>query len=100
MPSPLFGQPEGGESSRASLAPTPPGPPQRKAGHKGAALRGGTGGAANHAQCSLLREHGEHAEEPPLEAPERRGTREFHILPCLERIPIFMKTGIQTIPLS
>lgn len=37
--------------------------------------RGGTGGAQSHAQRALQREHGEHAEEPPLEAPEHHGTR-------------------------
>lgn len=35
--------------------------------------RGGTAGAQSHAQGVLQRQHGEHVEEPPLEAAEHRG---------------------------
>jgi hypothetical protein len=65
-----------------------------------------------------LREHGEHAEEPPLEASEHRGTREAGPCPFGEnsnfhenrnsnntpfikaRNTIFSKTRIPIIPLS
>ena len=103
----------------ASLTPTPPDPARRgKAGQGSRRLARRDRRCWEPRAAQLLREHGVHAEEPPLEASEHRGTREAGLCPfgensnfhenknsnntpfIKERNTIFLKTGIPIIPLS
>jgi hypothetical protein len=76
IPNPLFDPPEarskaGGESP----APTLPGPPRRAGRVKGACACWRRRRRAEPRGAQLLREHGEHAEEPLLEAPSTGHSR-------------------------